>query len=73
MILNNSFKEMMDWFLAIRAAKLKALRLKYHASDEEVRVFKNIDAMFKFCSFWIKLPGISRTLGTCAKCLLIKR
>ena len=39
MILNNSFKEMMDWFLAIRAAKLKALRLKYHASDEEVRVF----------------------------------
>ena len=30
---------MMDWFLAIRAAKLKALRLKYHASDEEVRVF----------------------------------
>ena len=64
---------MMDWFLAIRAAKLKALRLKYHASDEEVRVFKNIDAMFKFCSFWIKLPGISHTLVTCAKCLLIKR
>ena len=29
----------MDWFLAIRAAKLKALCLKYHASDEEVRVF----------------------------------
>ena len=38
-ILNNSFKEMMDWFLAIRAAKLKALRLKHHTSDEEVRVF----------------------------------
>lgn len=29
---------MMDWFLTIRSAKLKALRLKYHAPDEEVRV-----------------------------------
>ena len=28
----------MDWFLTIRSAKLKVLRLKYHIPDEEVRV-----------------------------------
>ncbi|XP_011403042.1 PREDICTED: arf-GAP with dual PH domain-containing protein 1-like [Amphimedon queenslandica] len=59
-VYTDSANEMMDWFLTIRSAKLKALRLKYHAPDEEL--IDKVTWNFTHAGYMYKMPPNQKKL-----------